>query len=102
MATYSPNGRGHRTLAALVHGPRLFDHLRDEACADGCAPSKKLKFKHLARALREDRLVLMEGWSYSITDEGRDVLERLDRGEDVTLSSGAPNVRVFASQGSHA
>lgn len=99
MATYSPNGRGHRTLAALAHGSRLFDHLRAEACAVNCAPSKRAKYSHLTRAMKADGLIETgQGWMYAATDLGLNALDRLERGETVIIGPGVPNVRVFAQR----
>jgi hypothetical protein len=92
--TYSTGGKAQMMLAHLTEGPAT--------CSDLChatAPrndKERSKAHRVVQALKEDVLIERRAGGYVITDQGEAALKRLSAGDDVTIGSALPNVRIFA------
>lgn len=91
MAVYSNNGKSHRILARLAHGPATLAELREATRTKG-AVARKVFF--LVGAMMRDGLIHREGSDYTITPDGLDALAELSAGHDFTVAE--PTVRIFA------
>lgn len=90
MATFTHEGKAHRVLARLAHGPATLAELREATRTNG-AVARKVFF--LVGAMMRDGLIHREGSDYTITPDGLGALAELSAGHDFTVA--VPTVRYF-------
>ena len=87
--TFGAQGRGHRILSALRHGPAY----RSELVLDDP------KAGYALHSLMRLGMIKPGAGRYMITPLGVDALRDLDSGQAVTAYEGGGNARVFARAG---
>lgn len=94
--TYSPEGRGHRTLRELSHGPKRLFEIAD-AMPDRSPNGRKRKLWYLLDNMMGHGFVTYEWGCYGLTREGEEAFATLERGEPVEVwPRPTPSVRMFA------
>lgn len=96
MASYTPQGVGHRALSFVKEGPATYAELARALWPDA-SPNKRRKAFYVLASMREHGLLHREDLGgYAITEDGRDALAILESGQPYTVHEAPePNVRIF-------